>query len=363
MITGIAVQNFRCFSKEIRVPLGPMTFLFGPNAAGKTAILDALNQVATLCSGPSRLYESIFRLYGPYSLRSQAFDPAQPLQLDVTYRHNWGFDAATLRYRLTLTQKENSVYGREQVDIDGRVVHDTTSESATLLQAELTDSDDQQIVAGFIDWIRHLRRYRLSPALIRDKSPFDPDKRWIDPTGARLPAALDYMCQNDPHGFSRFQASLGAMFPGIQQLAVDILGDEFGLRFTNAGGRQLTGAHLSDGQAIATAVAFMLASKYAPRVLCFEEIENGFSPKAVRGLLNQLLAAAQSTDTSVSQVIASTHSPFVICWADEFGKAVQISLDGKARPVSEVLSQSAVTLDRPVTTTEACALLETFWYT
>lgn len=42
-ISAITLEGFQVFDKPTRIPFGKLTFLFGPNSAGKSAVLDALS--------------------------------------------------------------------------------------------------------------------------------------------------------------------------------------------------------------------------------------------------------------------------------------------------------------------------------
>lgn len=42
-ITALTLENFKCFSGPVRIPLGDITLLFGPNSAGKSSIIQALH--------------------------------------------------------------------------------------------------------------------------------------------------------------------------------------------------------------------------------------------------------------------------------------------------------------------------------
>jgi hypothetical protein len=43
MLKEIEIENFRCFRDRVRIPLAPLTLIYGPNLSGKTTILRALN--------------------------------------------------------------------------------------------------------------------------------------------------------------------------------------------------------------------------------------------------------------------------------------------------------------------------------
>lgn len=55
MLTKLVIENFRCI-RNAELALGPMTVLVGPNASGKTTILDALN-----LSGPASASDRSWR--------------------------------------------------------------------------------------------------------------------------------------------------------------------------------------------------------------------------------------------------------------------------------------------------------------
>ena len=42
MITAIEIENFKAIGKRVRVELKPLTLIFGPNSAGKSSIVQAI---------------------------------------------------------------------------------------------------------------------------------------------------------------------------------------------------------------------------------------------------------------------------------------------------------------------------------
>mgnify|MGYP003338713161 CR=1 FL=1 len=47
-ITAIELENFQSIERRTRIELKPITLLFGPNSAGKSAIFDALDLLRVL---------------------------------------------------------------------------------------------------------------------------------------------------------------------------------------------------------------------------------------------------------------------------------------------------------------------------
>lgn len=360
MLVELMVENYRSFEKETRVPLQAVTFLFGPNASGKTALLDALNQVATVISDRGRTFEDRFPTHGAYSLRNQRYDSSQPMRIGLQFRFDHDLGSTTLEYLLSVHESAGQVIGSEVIQLDGRTVHSVQGASSAMSALSLTDMDDQIALEAFRQHVLFMRRYRISPDRVRAKT--DRQTKWITPTGDDLPSALDFLFQ-DPAARAEYITSLQRLFPRIADLSIGVGSSDSWIRFESVTGRKHVGAHLSDGQAVSCAVAFLLQSSRSPAVLLFEEIENGLSPIVMKAILEMMDNAVHSPATPVNQMICTTHSPFVISWADEHALALQISSTGAVRTVRDVLRQFGATQQNPVSYSEACGLLETYWYT
>jgi len=53
MITAIEIENFKGIGERVRIPLKPITLLFGPNSSGKSTILHALHYAREVLEGRS----------------------------------------------------------------------------------------------------------------------------------------------------------------------------------------------------------------------------------------------------------------------------------------------------------------------
>jgi predicted ATPase len=42
MLREVQLENFKCFGERVKIPLAPITLIFGQNSVGKSAILQAL---------------------------------------------------------------------------------------------------------------------------------------------------------------------------------------------------------------------------------------------------------------------------------------------------------------------------------
>lgn len=50
-IQRLHLKNYQCISEHVTLEMAPITFLYGPNSAGKSAIYDALKLAASICNG------------------------------------------------------------------------------------------------------------------------------------------------------------------------------------------------------------------------------------------------------------------------------------------------------------------------
>lgn len=94
-IKQLTVGGFQVFADPVTIPLGPLTLIYGPNSAGKSAILDAMLALADLCdlrvpmnrsSAPSA--RRIDDVLGRHWRRESAMPaaPAKSLRLGATIR-------------------------------------------------------------------------------------------------------------------------------------------------------------------------------------------------------------------------------------------------------------------------------------
>lgn len=58
-LNRITLENFQAIQKRTKIPISPLTFLYGPNSSGKSAIHDALIYAETVFSGDSETLMSL----------------------------------------------------------------------------------------------------------------------------------------------------------------------------------------------------------------------------------------------------------------------------------------------------------------
>lgn len=90
-IKQLTIGGFQVFADPVTLPLGPLTLLYGPNSAGKSAILDAMLALADLCelrvttnSSTQRISSILGRHWRRQSVMPAA--PAETLRLGALIR-------------------------------------------------------------------------------------------------------------------------------------------------------------------------------------------------------------------------------------------------------------------------------------
>jgi predicted ATPase len=63
-LTAIGLQNFQVFEHYTRIPIAPLTLLYGPNSAGKSAVLDAIRLAKLFWSESFQGTRMVFRADG-----------------------------------------------------------------------------------------------------------------------------------------------------------------------------------------------------------------------------------------------------------------------------------------------------------
>lgn len=90
-ITSITLEGFQVFDKPTKIPLDRLTFLFGPNSAGKSAIKDALDFYRAICEVKIHAYgggvpRELFPLLKRHWRRSNEGSESQVEEMSLSYK-------------------------------------------------------------------------------------------------------------------------------------------------------------------------------------------------------------------------------------------------------------------------------------
>ena len=367
MIRRIAIDGYKSL-QGVEVSLEPLTVVIGPNAAGKSNLLDAIGLLSRTAEGDLQsafddhrggpLQSFTFGERGIDGLLDQeaaAFRIETDIELsDATVRHvnrtiaeaREGHDPARALVRERLLRYSLEVRLRT-----GSSVLQVVDESLIALKRDLTQRQsrgpflspsgdrlrlrgerqgrpseyeldmDHTIVSRpssyyyaphhpHLTALRHelasWRTYYLEPEAMRRDAPRRVVER-LPHDGSDLAAFYNTMEQEHPRTFEAMNRALRAVLPGIEHVGVSSIAGTGRLRlYIVENGVRFEASALSEGTLRILALIGITNSPAQASVVGYEEPENGVHPTRLRWIAGLLDEAARRGDT---QFILNTHSP------------------------------------------------------
>ena len=309
MFTRIHLENWKNFTK-VDVPLRRRVFIVGPNASGKSNLLDAMRFLRDVAEprgglqGAIALRQSISQMR---SLHARRY-PAVVVEVDLALGDvKW-------TYTLALTQDNNRVpkIERELVRRDGRLILERPDSQDKNDPSRLTQTHLEQVSANkqfrqVAEFLAEVRYLHLVPQLIREPDRSVGKKR--DPFGGDfLEQVISVPEKTRNSRFRRIEGALRAAVPQLKKLELER--DNRGVPHLrglyehwrpNAGWQ--TEEQFSDGTLRLLGLLWVLLDGSAPVLL--EEPELSLHTAVVRYLPQMLARLGRK---SGRQVILTTHS-------------------------------------------------------
>lgn len=347
VLRRIAISGFKSLA-DVGLKLPRIAVLAGPNAAGKSNLLDALQMLAragtqrTLAEAlahPIRGFPSEAFTLPPGGLPEllTADTAAFSLESDLELRRGSnGSSPERVRYRVTVEidpdsgrltvadeflsrmtrdwqRKDNarieSVNGELHVRRSGgggRPPHEPLGLNHTLLSDPRRSGASYPLFEAVRDEFRAWRTYFLDPqtAMRADAAPRDvPD---IGTRGEYLAPFLYGLKTTQPEHFSGISAALRSVIPTITGLDVDLDLKRGNLDIQiNQDGTVYSSRIVSEGTLRVLGVC-AIAATATSGLVAFEEPENGVQPQRIDRIADVL---ASVTRRGTAQVIVTTHSP------------------------------------------------------
>jgi predicted ATPase len=267
MIETLSIQNFKVL-RSVEVPFRPLTLIVGPNASGKSSLLQALSFV--------------FR-------RQMVSAPTLPPRQEV------------------LTKGAS---GPAMIQCSGR---ERESGSFSIKwNGESGDLDRQPPQAP-----RGLRvaNLRLEPVKLATPTPLKDVTLTLPSSGEGLAAILAGLSLEYPERFQEVVERLRKVVPTVlnlrvtrRQLSKEQVG--FEVLFDMEGVGEVHAAGASDGTLLTLGLLTVLSTPDPPGLVLIDDLERGLHPRAL-GELIQLLRKIQQQDPEL-QIVATSHSPYLL---------------------------------------------------
>jgi len=311
MLKKLKVKNYKSLRSQV-INFEPFNILIGPNASGKSNILDCLIFISDLVK--MGLSEAI-KTRGDYDHIVFSRD----IEKDIEIRVDFIIDNLPGYYMIVFNQgivkKEELVYNNEKIirqetyynrilkTLAGEKRYQT--ESALINQlSELILESHKKIREFMINWYL----YQIVTSNIRRLQPVK-RHRILSEDGFNLAQVLHTLLSEYPELFYKIQDILKQAIPEVETLLSPLTEDEITKTYVairETGFKNPFDYHqLSDGTLKLLAYITALYCLPEAKLLCFEEPENFVHPRLLEFLVEILKKSGK-------QIILSTHSPYFI---------------------------------------------------
>lgn len=291
MITKVSIRNFKCL-RDVHIDLERFTVFVGPNASGKSSILQTLE---LLC---------------------RMFRVDQPQAHDGELRQNLSRGATD---QIELAAEAGGKAFRYRFPPSPRLIHPPATEATW-------DGNDRGIATSFdtSDWkpwkpttprstplpLAVLLRLEASKLVIASPATSDPPT--MSPDGTGLHSALASLAMNDPDTWQQLQADLRRIIPTIRRLRHTPLkpNQTPELLFDTIGADAVPARQVSEGTLLVLGLLTALHASGRPNLVLLDDVDRGLHPKAQKELIT-LLRGLLETNPDL-QIIATTHSPYML---------------------------------------------------
>ena len=341
MLKSFSIDGFKSFRKlELRLPR--LTVLFGPNAAGKSNILDAIQALSRIAT--SRTVAEAMRspirghpleaftfpetgLAGLLASDSAGFT----LQADLEIGHE------SYRYRITVAiqpasgnlsvadeylasltsrgEQRGSAYVERsdgklfirRKSHPGRPRKEDVGQNYAVLSDPRLGAPEYRGLERVRTELSGWRTYYLDPRISMRVARPPMEVKDIGPLGGDIAPFLYRLKAERPKHFDAIRRTLRSLVPTVEDVTVDLDKRRGTLEvLVKQDGIEFSSRVVSEGTLRVLAMCAIAANPWKPSLLAFEEPENGVHPGRVE-LIAQLLTS-MAVDQS-QQVIVTSHSP------------------------------------------------------
>lgn len=309
----ILLENWRNFTR-VDIPLQQRMFLVGPNASGKSNLLDAFRFLRDLVRVGGGLEKAVSDRGGVKRLRSLAARRYPEIVIDVQIEDN---DEIAWRYRIGIVQDNNSrpFLKAEKVWKSGELLLERPdkqdiADKELLRQTHLEQINSNRAFREIAEFFNTISYYHIVPQLIRD--PERSVGRKFDPFGGDfLEQIASSPKRTQESRLRRIQNALRVAVPQLQELTQ--YKDDRGVPHLKAKydhwrskGAWQTEADFSDGTLRLMGLLWALLDGTGPLIL--EEPELSLHAEVASHIPEMMASIQKSQRKQARQILVSTHS-------------------------------------------------------
>lgn len=309
----IHLENWRNFTR-VDASLQQRMFLIGPNASGKSNLLDVFRFLRDLVRVGGGLEKAVEDRGGVSRLRSLAARRNAEIIIDVEIVDN---DEIIWRYRIGIAQdtsfrpllREEKIWKASMLLLDRPDTRDD-EDRELLRQTHLEQINANRSFREIADFFNTIRYYHIVPQLIRD--PERSAGRKLDPFGGDFLEQIASAPKNTQESrLRRIQNALRVAVPQLQELSQ--FRDDRGVPHLRAKYNHwrskdawLTEADFSDGTLRLVGLLWALLDGTGPLIL--EEPELSLHAEVVSHIPQMMASIQKSQRKQARQILVSTHS-------------------------------------------------------
>ncbi len=307
--TRLRLENWRNFG-TVDVPLQNRVFIVGPNASGKSNLLDALRFLRQLVLPGGGFQEAVNSRGTVSKIRSlYARHPYTDVVIEVQLE-DWRYRLVFNQERRQLPQlKQERIWHSNELVLD-RPDEDDRNDPARLTQTQLEQTFANRDFREVADFFASIHYSHIVPQLIRDTDRYL--GRETDPFGSDFLEQIASTNINTQR--ARLKYILQALQVAVPQLAeLELTRDERGIphlrgKYTHwrPRGAWQQETDFSDGTLRLMGLLWAVQTGEGPLLL--EEPELSLHPGVVRYIPQMMLSIQRQRKTAIRQVFISTHS-------------------------------------------------------
>jgi ABC-type multidrug transport system ATPase subunit len=334
MIVSAAFTNFLAL-RDVQIDLEPFTVIVGPNACGKSTVLEGLYRLCGMRRGYVYSLIEGGETKFPESLNQGFHHPSDILSREASslirfvakvrkFDHESDFKVI---FKNFAPRKPNSSFGDVTIDIPYAPIKHTHD---LISIPSYSDAAFQAMREFPVATMLRLNGSRMAKA---SYSPLS--QPYLESDGGGLATICEILQDEYPEIFTSIQESLRSVIPSVKLFRLrrkvvqkkdwfnldsymrdpnqankgdEAVGKELIFDFDDAS--DIPAASVSEGTLITLAILVAAAGRSDDQLVLLDDLERGLHPRAIRDLI-QALRGLQQTNPNL-QIVATTHSPYIL---------------------------------------------------
>jgi predicted ATPase len=325
LLDSIRLRNLLSYGSEgVGLKLEPLNVLIGPNASGKSNLIDA---ISLLAAAPRNLLAPLSKGGAPEDWLWKGGDKFEDVEIEAVFENFWS-GKADLRYRVRINVSSSRTYVSGESLKDNRGIYFTREvfdfvlnppleglkekiDPNQSLLSQLKDPINYPVLTYVGNQLDHIRLFRGWPlgrgnVLRKPQEANLPDDFLLE-DGSNLGLILNDL-QNRRETKRLLLEKLRVVYEGIEDVTTKTQGGTIQIFFHEEGpDASVPAARLSDGTLHYLCLLTILLHPDPPPLICIEEPELGLHPDIIPHIADLLVDASKRT-----QLIVTTHSETLV---------------------------------------------------